>query len=119
MPAQKPSEHGRILGAEFARLADAMAPAHPEIPERCKTCAFREGTIPNQSAGTLLEAMHCVLGTDPAPFGCHQGLKDGVPTKLCAGYVLAKLAPFEDVKAGLARVRAKLDALPAGEADDA
>jgi hypothetical protein len=112
MPAQQPSKHGRILGAEFARLADAMAPLHPEIPERCRTCAFREGTIPNQMAGTLVEAMHCVLGTDPAPFGCHHTLKDGEPTQLCSGYLLARLAPFDEVKAGLARACASLDALP-------
>lgn len=113
MAAQKPSAHGRLLGAEFARLADAMAPLHPEIPERCKSCAFREGTIPNQMAGTLVEAMHCVLGTDPAPFGCHQTLdNDGLPFALCAGYVLAKRAPFDDVIAAIARVSTALGEQP-------
>lgn len=111
MPPQTPSAHGRLLGVEFAALADAMEPLHPEIPSRCKTCAFREGTIPNQMAGTLVQAMHCVLGTDPAPFCCHQTLKDGIPQSLCAGYALARLAPFEDVKAALKRVH---DALSAG-----
>lgn len=109
MPPQRPSWHGRALGAAFAKLADAMAPLHPEIPERCKTCAFRAGTIPNSMAGTLVEAMHCVVGIDPAPFGCHHSLKDGLPTKLCAGYVLAKLAPFKDVKAALISVSDELD----------
>lgn len=117
MAAQKPSEHGRILGAEFADLADAMAPLWPEIPDRCKTCAFRHGTIPNQMAGTLVEAMHCVLGTDPAPFGCHHKVdKEGRPTKLCSGYMLAKAASFDAVKAAIGRVATKLAALNEGGA---
>lgn len=86
------SEHGKILGAEFAAIADKLAPLHPDIPERCKTCAFRLGTTPNQSAGTLVEAMHCILGVDPAIFGCHQTLKGGIPMQSCSGYLLARRA---------------------------
>ncbi len=110
---QRPSNHGRALGLELARLADAMVEAYPEIPDRCKTCAFREGTIPNQMAGTLVEALNCVVGLDPANFGCHQTLDtSGLPTTLCAGYILARLAPFNDVKQALIRVTEKLDDAP-------
>lgn len=88
---QKPSAHGRILGAEFATIADAMAPSRPEIPKRCATCAFRHGTFPNGCAGTLSEALNCVTGIDPSPFHCHHGIKDGEDSsKLCSGYLLVK-----------------------------
>lgn len=113
---QRPSAHGRALGAGLARVADKMAALHPEIPDRCKTCAFREGTIPNQMAGTLLEALHCVVGIDPSPFGCHHTLgKDGIPTSLCAGYALARLAPFEDVRETLIQVAEDLNPGRAGK----
>lgn len=110
MPRQQPSKHGAILGAAFARIADEMEPKCPMVPDRCKSCAFRAGTIPNQMAGTLVEAMHCVIGTDPTPFCCHQTLDaDGRPTMLCAGYVLVKKAPFENVRAELTKVLGELD----------
>lgn len=111
MAPQTPSEHGRILGLEFAKLADHMAPLHPEIPERCKTCAFREGTIPNQMAGTLLQALNCTLGIDRAGFGCHHTLQDGLPTALCSGYLLARTAPFDQIKAVVRRISQNLNAI--------
>jgi len=110
MPPQQPSAHGRILGAAFARIADEMEPKCPTVPDRCKTCAFRHGTIPSGMAGTLVQALHCVIGTDPAPFCCHQSLKDGRPTMLCAGYMLAKMAPFERVKDEICVALSELDA---------
>jgi len=112
---QKPSAHGRALGTELARLAESQVAAHPMIPERCKTCAFREGTQPNQMAGTLSEALECVLMGAAEPFYCHQKLKDGEPTQLCVGYVLCCAAPFEDVKAAIGRAHVALKALEADE----
>lgn len=107
------SDHGKVLGAEFARIADEQATSHPEIPERCKSCAFRDGTIPNGHAGTLVDAMHCVLGTDPSPFWCHSNMKaDGTPTEICAGYRLARAAPFKSVKAAIGRAAVKLTDFP-------
>lgn len=109
---QKPSAHGRVLGAELTTIADAMAPLHPDIPERCATCAFRHGTFPNGCASTLSEALNCVIGADPSPFHCHHGLKDGEgPMRLCSGYLLVNGAPFADLKAGLERAGAKLNAM--------
>lgn len=108
---QRPSKHGNILGTAFAKLADRMEPLCPTVPERCKTCAFRSGTIPNQMAGTLVEAMHCVIGTDPSPFCCHQSLRDGEPTHLCAGYVLVKKARFEEVRSELANALTELSTM--------
>ena len=96
---QKPSRHGAALGAALALVADIQARRHPEVSERCRTCAFRKGTIPNQMAGTLVEALRCVTGADPAVFACHQSPRiDGLPTELCAGYVLARLAPQSEVR---------------------
>jgi hypothetical protein len=99
----KPSEHGRVFGAALAKMADDIAANHSEIPERCKTCAFREGTIPNQMAGTLMQALNCVTGADPDDFACHHSLDAaGRPTRLCNGYLLlAMLATPEQLVAAL------------------
>lgn len=115
MAPQKTSQHGRILGSAFADIADKLAPLHPEVPDRCKTCAYRHGTIPNAMAGTLVEALNCTLGIDPNPFGCHHTLKDGKPTELCAGYFLLSVFGVEEVKAVLPSVVEQLDSLPRTE----
>jgi hypothetical protein len=89
----KPSEHGRIFGAALASVADEMAKQHPDLPPRCSTCAFRSGTGPNQMAGTLMAALKCVTGIDPDDFACHHSMNDECwPTRLCVGYVLARMA---------------------------
>lgn len=96
----RPSRHGAILGAALSQLAEAGARAVGDDvwPLACATCAFRPGTVPNQSAGTGLIAFKCAIGVDPDPFGCHHGLHDGSPTKPCAGFVAARLAPYGLVK---------------------
>jgi len=116
----KPSVHGATLGRELARLADSQVVDHPEIRSRCMTCAFREGTMPNMMAPTLLQAMHCVLGTDPSPFGCHHTLDaNGIPTQLCAGYELCKEASFEDAREAVGRASANLNRLCAESSETA
>lgn len=96
----RPSRHGRLLGRALALIAllgrrDAPMP----IPEPCLTCAFKEGSAPNQTAGTGIIALNCVLGIDKDRFACHHGTKDGEPQKICAGYVAARLAPWSEVQA--------------------
>jgi hypothetical protein len=88
----RPSQHGARLGKALSAVAELGRKSLPDLPECCLTCAFREGTVPNMTAGTLVLAMRCSVGTDPAPFGCHQGMRDDQPTQLCAGYVAAKHA---------------------------
>lgn len=66
-----PSEDGAKLGKELSRLA-----GHPQAA--CDSCAFRLGTIPNQCATTLLQAMECLITGEP--FLCH---KTGQP---CEGW---------------------------------
>lgn len=97
-----PSKHGHALGRALADLADSQVAANPQIRERCSDCALKNGTMPNMMAPTVLEAMRCVLQIDKAHFGCHHGLdEDGNSTKLCAGYLLCRAAPFQDVKAAI------------------
>lgn len=96
----RPSRHGKLLGHALALIAaigrrDAPMP----IPDCCATCAFREGSAPNQTAGTGKMALDIVLRIDRDRFACHHGLKDGEPQKLCVGYVAAMLAPFSEVRA--------------------
>lgn len=62
----------------------------------------------NQMAATGLQALNCVLGIDTDRFACHHGMIDGEPTKLCAGYVAALLAPFEATQVALEWLREAL-----------
>jgi hypothetical protein len=108
----RPSLHGKLLGkalALFAAIGRRDAPM--PIPDTCLTCAFREGTMPNQTAGTGMMALNCVLRIDPDRFACHHGMKDGDPQRLCAGYVAAMLAPFSEVKEILAAFHEELAAV--------
>jgi hypothetical protein len=107
----RPSRHGAILGAALAKMADAGRKADPTIPDACATCAFTAGSMPNQMAPTTLVAFNCATGIDPSPFGCHHGMKDGLPTRLCAGYVAARCAPFETLKALAGEVCRDLDGM--------
>lgn len=97
----RPSAHGAALGRLLARMVEAGGGA-----EMCATCAFREGSMPNLMAATGLLAMHCAIGTDPAPFGCHHGMQNELPTRNCAGWKAAQKAPFELWKTELPRVLA-------------
>lgn len=76
------------LGQIAARMADksvAHLEAEGEPDERCKTCAFRLGTPPNQCADTLMDALKCVV--EKEPFFCH--VKRGFP---CHGWFAAVVA---------------------------
>lgn len=70
-----PSAEGAIRGKEIAANVG-------EVPGACPTCAFRAGTIPNQSLTTLEDAIDCVASGDP--FLCHH---DGKP---CRGWMKAR-----------------------------
>lgn len=83
-----PTPEGRALGAQLARLFEAERPKtlarFPNAPEPCKSCAYRAGTFPNGCPETVIEALYCAV--DGIPFYCHMDMKDGKPTKLCAGW---------------------------------
>jgi hypothetical protein len=111
--SDKPTGYGAILGDALAMIAAAGRKNLPEgtvIPDTCLTCAFREGALPNRMGGTVKEALDCVLLIDGDRFACHQGMKDGEPKRICAGYLAAILAPFSFVKEVIASAHKDLDA---------
>jgi hypothetical protein len=113
MKREKPSRHGAILGdtlslIEMAGRKDALM----ELPPMCATCAFRRDCMTNQMAATGIVALNCVLGIDKDRFACHHGMKDGQPSKLCVGYVAARLAPFSFTKEVLVTMYKQLGEQP-------
>lgn len=117
--SDRPSRHGKMLGAALTTIAaigrrDAPMP----IPDCCLTCAFREGSLPNQTAGTGKMALDCVLGIDQDRFACHHGMKDGEPQKICVGYIAALLAPFSEVRAILSAFHDELKLIYDDAPDD-
>lgn len=120
-PSQRdrPSKHGKLLGEALALIADkGRACSAESLPDTCLTCAFRRGCMTNQMASTGKLAFDILVGLDKDDFACHHGMKDGSPTKLCAGYLAAKLAPWKftvEVTQGLA---AALNAMSNDETDE-
>lgn len=109
--ADRPSRHGALLGealALIAKLGRRNAPS-TDFGECCATCAFRPGSVPNQSAGTGKIALECVLGRDEASFGCHHGMKNGEPKRLCAGYIAAYNATYTQVREVVTALLVELD----------
>lgn len=86
------SPEGRKLGVVAARLADAECAAlvlDGEEDERCQSCAFRAGTVPNGCLQTQLDVMKAVA--EDIPFMCHQHLDQrGRPSKVCHGWFAAR-----------------------------
>lgn len=106
----RPSKHGQILGSALALIARAGRRDFPgDLPDACLTCAFREGSQPNQSGGTGLLALNCMLGIDKDRFACHHGMKNGEPSKICVGYIAARCAPWSFTKEVLIAMQAELD----------
>ncbi len=88
----RPSQHGAVVGRVITELERIGRETLPDLPLACLTCAFREGSAPNQMASTAMVAFKCATGADRGPFGCHHGMHDGLPAKLCAGYFAAQHA---------------------------
>lgn len=115
MSRERPSTHGAILGEALARIAESVTGELPQ--ECCATCAFRRGCMTNLMASTGLVAFACAVGADPDPFACHHGMKDGEPTKICAGWLACQLADFDTVKAVGAWLTGQLARLGDGQPD--
>jgi hypothetical protein len=65
----RPSFHGKMLGEALALMAELGRREAPmPIPDNCLTCAFRRGTMPNETAGTGVIALNCVLRIDKDRF---------------------------------------------------
>ena len=85
----RPTPEGIAFGKEVARLVEPsiIALEAVGVPDsRCKSCAFRDGTVPNGCLPTLGDAMKCVFGGD-TDFLCHEDL---TRQKLCHGFVAAR-----------------------------
>ena len=83
------SPEGKALGVQMARMSDkaiATLVAEGETDDRCKSCAFRFGTVPNGCAQTQLDAMKAVI--EDVPFLCHQANRKGWP---CHGWYAARV----------------------------
>lgn len=81
--------------AAYADEAEAKLTAMDlgrELPKRCASCAFTAGTVPNTRApATGLDALKYVV--QDHPFGCHHDKgPDGLPTRLCAGFLMIMAA---------------------------
>lgn len=79
---------GRAAGFQIVRLTEpavAELERQGEPDERCKTCAFRLGTVPNGCIQTQLDALKAVL--EDVPFMCHQRME-----RICHGWFAARVA---------------------------
>lgn len=75
-----PTLFGALRGVELAQGVDSS--------NLCHGCAFRLGSVANQSPSTTIDAGDCVGdGGGSGHFYCHADVaEDGEPTKACAGY---------------------------------
>lgn len=75
---------GFELGYHLARFVDAEEAkgklAHGR--ERCHNCAFRQGSYPNGSPQTTMDALKCAIQGDV--FLCHEDMQP------CAGWALLR-----------------------------
>lgn len=88
----RPTPLGRKAGELFGRLIDKSAnelrDKFPDMQERCKSCAYRPGTIPNGCEETIMDAIKCAVELEP--FYCHERFdKEGKPIDICQGWVIA------------------------------
>lgn len=76
-----PTLFGAACGATLASKADQR--------KTCATCAYRLGSVANQSPATTSDALSAECFGDD--FMCHENLDENAePTKLCAGYAQAR-----------------------------
>ena len=84
------SPEGKAIGVQVARMTDkaiATLAKEGEPDERCVSCAFRAGTVPNGCAQTQMDVVKAVI--EDVPFLCHQAYRKGWP---CHGWYAARVA---------------------------
>lgn len=90
------SPEGEVFGASMARIAEkiiAYAATRGLPDQRCASCAFRPGTVPNGCLQTQNDAFKAVL--EGVPFMCHASPNN---SDYCYGWAAARCALY---KAGL------------------
>lgn len=90
MDPARVTPEGRLLGAKLVEwfephIEDLAALGEPD--ERCKTCAFRAGTIPNGCPQTQMEVLKCVL--KQVHFHCHSRRDEAGEPAICHGWLAA------------------------------
>jgi hypothetical protein len=81
------TDKGLALGAQIQRLSEpaiARLVAEGEPDERCKSCAFRQGTVPSGCLQTQMDVLKAII--ESVPFMCHQADKRG---EICHGWYAA------------------------------
>lgn len=84
------SPEGKALGEQMVRLTEpaiAMLVEEGEPDERCSSCAFRAGTVPNGCLQTQMDVLKAVV--ERVPFLCHQNDRKG---SICHGWFAAMVA---------------------------
>ena len=84
------SPEGRKLGEQMVRMTGPWIEhlaREGEADERCKSCAFRAGTVPNGCIQTQMDVLKAVV--EDVPFQCHQADKKGL---ICHGWFAARYA---------------------------
>lgn len=89
----RPTPEGFMVGTMLARWAREGEPAarlvEPTTPPMCKSCAFRQGTIPNGCPETVLDALRVIVEQND-DFYCHREFDDeGNAVHLCSGATFA------------------------------
>jgi hypothetical protein len=97
----QPEPAGYALGANLARFADdaeaRLKADGYEVPERCSTCAFRVGTVPNGCITSVMDATKCMI--EHVPFLCHHDKAHKTP---CAGFLAIMANGGPDSQPGIA-----------------
>lgn len=81
---------GLAIGAQLAKISDKgcqVLAAEGEPDDRCRSCAFVSGTVPNGCLQTQMDAMKATV--EGVPFMCHQGDRRGLA---CHGWYGARVA---------------------------
>lgn len=106
---------GKAMGADMAKLADAewrALAATGEEDDRCKTCAFRAGTVPNGCPQTQLDAIKAVL--EDVPFMCHSHTDSkGRCDRICGGWFAVRRIADRAEKSGKVLPQAPWEFSPA------
>lgn len=83
------------LAVKLAEKGVAIIVSEGEEDERCRSCAFTAGTVPNGCIQTQMDALKAIV--ERVPFLCHQADRKDRP---CAGYYQAQVAIGRAERAG-------------------